>query len=189
MQFSKCEGASLTIKKFAQKLIGSKVWYSGRCTLVWKVVYGLRSRTYINLQASRSLFSRSLLPTASEGEIGKGRPLTVIDGKVYNLSPKGSKYGVSLRQLAEQGFLPTPLASDASTGAIIGQNDQFKATTGLPRKVNKNGKDGGVGLARLVTLLAEPLIVSTGLKKQLNPMFVLEMMGFPVNWTLLPFMK
>jgi hypothetical protein len=53
-------------------------------------------------------------------------------------------------------LLPTPVASDATTGAIIGRNDQFRMTSGLPRKINQNGKDGSVGLARLVQFLPTP---------------------------------
>lgn len=51
---------------------------------------------------------------------------------------------------------PSPVASDAGTGAIIGKEDQFRKTSGLPRKINRNGKDGSLGLARLV-LFQSPL--------------------------------
>jgi len=55
------------------------------------------------------------------------------------------------------GLLPTPVASDATTGAIIGKDDKFYMTkTGMPRKVNRNGKDGSVGLGRLVQLKSFP---------------------------------
>jgi hypothetical protein len=112
------------------------------------------------------------------------------------------------------------MASDATTGAIIGKNDTFRITsTGMPRKVNQNGIDGSVGLARLgiMGMLPTPTaqcekggragikprkghnpltnnlgdtmnyIEQTGKSSQLNPRFVLEMMGFPANWTELPF--
>ena len=120
-----------------------------------------------------------------------------------------------------KGMLPTPVASDATTGAIIGKNDTFRETeTGMPRKVNQNGTDGSVGLARLgkLGMLPTPtaqiikhshkkeywdkriengrqqdlsMIVHghNGLTSQLNPLFVEEMMGFPENWTLLPFLN
>ncbi len=191
-------------------------------------------------------------PTASEAERGSERQLTVKEGKVQNISPKGVKYGMSIRQLAEQGFIPTPMASDATTGAIIGKNDIFVETKGLPRKINQNGTDGSVGLARLVQMLPTPQAsdyVSTVQEKnyslrhlehnsgwtnnmlptptasdknagrrgnapreghnpmtnslkdainyqeqtskcsQLSPQFVMEMMGFPTDWTLLPFLN
>lgn len=59
----------------------------------------------------------------------------------------------SLHDLMKQELLPTPVASDATMGAVIGKEDTFRITsTGMPRKVNRNGQDGSVGLARLVKL-------------------------------------
>lgn len=53
-------------------------------------------------------------------------------------------------------LLPTPQSSDASQGAVIGKEDIYYMTkTGFPRKINRNGKDGSVGLPRLLTLLPE----------------------------------
>jgi len=56
------------------------------------------------------------------------------------------------------GFtVPTPVASDGTTGSVIGKNDSFYETkTGMPRKVNQNGKDGSVGLGRLVKMWPTP---------------------------------
>jgi hypothetical protein len=56
------------------------------------------------------------------------------------------------------GFtVPTPVASDGTTGSLIGKNDSFYETrTGMPRKVNQNGKDGSVGLGRLVKMWPTP---------------------------------
>jgi len=58
------------------------------------------------------------------------------------------------------GFsLPTPVASDATSGAVIGKNDMFYTTsTGMPRKINQNGKDGSVGLGRLVQMWPTPTV-------------------------------
>jgi hypothetical protein len=53
--------------------------------------------------------------------------------------------------------LPSPTASDADRGAIIGAEDEYRITsTGMPRRKNRNGKDGSVGLARLVQILPTP---------------------------------
>lgn len=50
-------------------------------------------------------------------------------------------------------LLPTPVASDATTGAILGAEDVYVWTrTGMPRKITRHGVDGSVGLARLVKL-------------------------------------
>ena len=170
--------------------------------------------------------------------------------KVCNENGKTTFYPV--------GLLPTPMASDATTGAIIGKNDQFVTTrNGTPRKINQNGQNGSVGLARMVRLLPtpnareadkytkkynpnsqmgtaltamaingmlptpaardyQPSVSPQALKRkngkmrtdalcnlpvmlgehhsqnggktsQLNPLFVAEMMGFPPDWTVLPF--
>lgn len=55
----------------------------------------------------------------------------------------------------EKGSLswPTPMASDATTGGIIGKDDKFVMTSnGYPRKVTRHGTNGSVGLARLAML-------------------------------------
>lgn len=57
----------------------------------------------------------------------------------------------------ECSLWPTAVASDASQGAIIGKDDIFYTTsTGMPRKVNRNGTDGSVGLGRLVQMWRTP---------------------------------
>jgi hypothetical protein len=102
------------------------------------------------------------------------------------------------------GLLPSPVASDATTGAIIGKDDTFRQTLGFPRKVNRNGVDGSMGLARLVQLLSTlkaqdcrgesgknvqggmsltDHIRQDGKTFQLNPLFAEEMMGYPIGWT------
>ena len=132
---------------------------------------------------------------------------------------KGVNLQNPLKQMASMGLLPTPMASDATTGAIIGKNDIFVQTKGLPRKINQNGTDGSVGLGRLVQMLPTPTAsdknagrrgnapreghnpMTNSLKdainyqeqtskcSQLSPQFVMEMMGFPIDWTLLPFLN
>jgi hypothetical protein len=66
-----------------------------------------------------------------------------------------------VRRTSESVFgfsLPTPVSSDATSGAVIGKNDTFYTTsTGMPRKVNQNGKDGSVGLGRLVQMWPTPV--------------------------------
>jgi len=113
---------------------------------------------------------------------------------------EGSMHSVTLTRAMTMGMLPTPMASDATTGSIIGKNDIYRETSGLPRKVNQNGKDGSVGLARLIKLtkgrmgdvpsyIQDTMKIGDGKPSQLSPQFVLEMMGFPTDWTLLPFLN
>ena len=134
-------------------------------------------------------------------------------GKLVRMSGKTEqKFGANLANVMNKSaLLPTPTASDASQGAVIGKNDQFYMTkTGMPRKVNASGIDGSVGLARLVrllpTLTASEYIptaknrymgsqhfrgskTSEGLRTTssdpiyLNPSFAEAMMGFHQGWT------
>ena len=82
-----------------------------------------------------------------------GKTLIRTENGFANVDKNGVKWGPSLNDLARNQMLPTPVSSDATTGAIIGEKDTFRITsTGMPRKVNQNGVDGSVGLARLVKL-------------------------------------
>jgi hypothetical protein len=101
------------------------------------------------------------------------------------------------------GFtVPTPVASDGTSGSVIGKNDSFYETkTGMPRKVNQNGKDGSVGLGRLVQMWPSPTAhnakecaspseyrrntptLTAQVGGKLNPMWVEWLMGWPLTWT------
>jgi len=76
---------------------------------------------------------------------------------------KDTKFNRSLFQLQasvlrteekESGsLLPTPVSSDAGAGAIIGKDDRFRMTkNGTLRKINRNNKDGSLGLGKRATL-------------------------------------
>lgn len=65
------------------------------------------------------------------------------------------------------GLLPTPTASDKYTGTT------------------KERKDGASRMSNLKHNIAHQY----GRNSQLNPRFVAEMMGFPVDWTVLPFLN
>jgi hypothetical protein len=82
----------------------------------------------------------------------------------------GDALQVPLKQLAANGMLPTPAARD------------YKGANSLEHLRGENGNkmkhDGQ---------LPNFIKLGTGSTSQLNPRFVAEMMGFPVNWTELPF--
>jgi hypothetical protein len=67
----------------------------------------------------------------------------------------------SLMTMAKMGMLPTPQAQEGDK--ITGMENQDSMT----KRVR----------------------LATGKSSQLNPQFVAEMMGFPVNWTELPFLS
>lgn len=114
-QLEKFSRPTLWVRMFSASLIGMGDWYSTKCRLTWKLRGTKYSRLYFQL-------------------VPKTHPTEGI----------------------EFGLWPTPVTSDATTGAIIGKNDVFKETNGLPRKINQNGTDGSVWLGRLVQMLPTP---------------------------------
>lgn len=193
--------------------------------------------------------SHDLLPTP--------RAMEVVEHPMKAAERTKDRTGTKLNNLssgAKFGLLPTPMASDATKGAIIGENDTFITTkNGTQRKINQNGTNGSIGLARMVQLLPTPnareadkytkkynpksqmgtaltamavngmlpsppardwknsniskeawakrirenrqeelmitIYKATGKTSQLNPLFVEEMMGFPLMWATLPFLS
>jgi len=218
-------------KTFLGYLVGQGDWFSTRCKLTWKMKGTKYNRVYFQLQVSTRptketefgllLSTPSATPAANitqerAKELGwKWRGTSWEDAK-------GVQKNTNLIHQIQMGMLPSPVASDATTGAIIGKNDKFVITkTGMPRKINQKGTDGSVGLARLgkLGMLPTPtaqcskggrkgtnprkgvnpltnnlgdtinFINQTSKSSHLKPQFVMEMMGFPPDWTLLPFLN
>jgi hypothetical protein len=83
----------------------------------------------------------------------------------------------------QRGLLPTPSVSDTE-GAPKRRDQISQGANGNWRRTSDNtGIRFGAKLNDIAPILAE----STGKTSQLNPRFVAEMMGYPVNWTELPF--
>jgi len=145
----------------------------------------------------------SLLPTP----LAQAREQTnfeAYDQRMERLKEKGHKpFTMPLDQMALRGLLPTPTAMD-STNATA----QMKSTQ------VKNGSMHSVTLARAMAMgmLPTPRAADwnpkwpsenwkgdsdlnsvingiNGTRSHLSPHFVLEMMGFPIDWTLLPFLN
>ena len=74
-------------------------------------------------------------------------------------------------QPAHPALLPTPTATDKGTGRVN-------------RSLGKNAKDRPT-LARLVR---ENIPKKDGEIFQLSPLYVADMMGFPLMWTVSPFL-
>lgn len=199
-----------SLKMCVASLLGAKVWYSNKCALTWKAKATKSNRLLFQLSPSMR----------RTGETESGLLLTVTANEsvqdVEKFKKRMEKYpnGTTMPNLATQidGLLPTAVASDATTGGIIGKNDTYYMTkTGMPRKVNQNGTDGSVGLARLMKLLPTPdhndgsrgaakvynphgksqssrtvntlIGVGTGKKLRLQPAMTEWMMGYPEKWT------
>ena len=122
------------------------------------------------------------------------------DLRMQRLVEKGHKpFTMTLDQMALRGLLPTPTAMDSTSATAMMKSSQVKpgsmhsvtltrwATQMLHTpKANdfKNQKksENWKGLD-----LSSQIKEITGSDSLLNPPFVLEMMGFPIDWTELPF--
>lgn len=124
-----------------------------------------------NSQGKTEFMPLELLPTPMATDIHHAE-------RVAELKKRGAK-GLRCRDKGEagangltdwmdfHGLLPTPTASDKNTGTT------------------KERKDGASRMSNLNHNIAHQY----GRNSLLNPRFVSEMMGFPVDWTVLPFLN
>lgn len=87
----------------------------------------------------------------------------------------GQGYSARLNDLMKAGVLPTPAARD------------YQPSVSPQALKRKNGKMRTDALCNLPVMLGEHHSQNGGKTSQLNPLFVAEMMGFPPDWTVLPF--
>ncbi len=200
---------------FAASLIGMEGWYSMRCRLIWKLKATKCSRFYFQLVPSthhtdETEFGLLLkTPTKMDGEVssGKKNPVSGNSGTLAQEIMSGYK-----PTMTKLGMLPTPQAMDMMT-------NPRREITNSGRIVSNQGHNGSAPLKDLAMngMLPTPTaqIVkhghsekywdnrigkrqmdiamwnaeTNGKTSQLSPQFVLEMMGFPTDWTLLPFLN
>ncbi len=165
-------------RMFSALLIGMEGWYSTKCKLTWKLKGTKYSRMYCQLYPSTLPTEETeygLLPTpkAMDGmaeNVNSGKELKLINGSFVNIRPKdGMRFGPSLNDIAKKGMLPTPNARDWKD-------------TGNAEKLAQKAINNQSSVPREIAL-------RTGMSGQLSPQFVMEMMGFPTDWTLLPFLN
>jgi hypothetical protein len=137
-----------------------------------------------------------LLPTVKLTDSHSQRELT--NGE--NISKTtGTKYGLHLTQMAQAMMLPTPTAMDSTNATANMKSTQVKpgsmhsmtltrmmSDVMLPTPRSRDWK-GCEGRREDIPSYIEDTLKITGKTSQLNPRFVGEMMGFPPNWTELPF--
>jgi len=166
---------------FSALLIGTGGWYSRRCRLTWNLKGTKYNRLYFRLRVST-------LPTEGTGFGLLPTPTSVQRDhpeRVEKLKATGAKTMMSraagenrpnsiLDAVNFYGMLPTPTAVDYK-GAY--RPESMKDKTGKFDRTQK--------LANIYTKIKGHQYNSK--TSQLNPHFVLEMMGFPPNWTELPF--
>jgi hypothetical protein len=191
-QYGRFNRHGLWEKTFSDLLIGTGDWYSTRCRLTWKLKGTKYNRMYFQLYPSTLPTEGTefgLLPTPNAMDTMETKALR----KDNNLM-EGGKHGVSLHHLSSHGMLPTPRVKGHGNSHQRIEDGKIDDLTTmarfnmLPTPMASDCGDKVTGLEDqnfLVKMARE----ATGQTSQLNPRFVLEMMGFPPDWTELPFLS
>ena len=188
-------------KMFMDSLIGTKAWSSKKCVLNWRVLGTQYNRYYCQLRAS-------VRPT-TECESGLLlKTPCAADAYSEAMSKKEQKFGHSgtLAQEVQSGFvyqrglLPTPMAMNrnATVEQTQARQENFAAMGMLPTPTTRDHKgansiehmenQNGNKVNHMGQLPNYIKYHSGNDSHQLNPQFVAEMMGFPTDWTILPFL-
>jgi hypothetical protein len=146
------------------------------------------------------------------GGRGLNRDVQSTGTSFYRTNRKGVRFGVNLSDVLASGLLPTPMATEVSHPKRI---TDLKAKGGQTMGSRKNGESRPNGIQDYLTWhglmptvkaqycrhalhdrgksnlgeeIAEAFGDGTSQNSQLSPLFVAEMMGFPIDWTLAPFL-
>ena len=178
-QYEKFNRHGSWAKMFSDLLIGMEGWYSTRCKLTWKLKGTKFNRMYFQLQASTLhtegtgfglLLTPNLVQIAETPEKYQERQKKRTENGFNQAPHPNNKYNCLLSQVLYSGMLPTPAASNykgASSTEDLKARGRFKEKEdNLADQFSQDGKSS-----------------------QLNPRFVMEMMGFPTDWTELPFLN
>lgn len=199
-QLERFNHVTLWGKMLAESLVGQGDWYSRRCKLTWKMRGTKYGRMYFQLAVSMPPIEGigfGLLPTVKASDAdGNSRKLT--DGK--NISKTtGKQYGVSINQLAVSNMLPTPQSRDykgpqgrSYSGVAQDLPGTIQKLYPTPATRDWKGARSTEALersGRTETNSLPDAFHQPGKTSQLNPLFLAEMMGFPPDWTELPFLN
>jgi hypothetical protein len=171
-RLEKLNHVGLWEKTFVGLLVGMEGWYSTKCKLTWKIKDMKYNRFLFQLQVSTLRTEGTefgLLPTPTASAIGEQQSKNQIhiskDGVAKPIRESGIKGNSNLyATLQFRGMLPRPQASDFQPRW---KTENWKGESDLPSVIK------GIN----------------GTHSHLSPHFVMEMMGFPTDWTLLPFLN
>ena len=207
-QLGRFSRPTLWVKMLAASLIGMGDWYSMRCKLTWKLRGTKCSRMYFQLvpkMLHTDGIEFGLLPTPTTQEPTTEAELTP-NGRRKTKDGKDS-HSLNIGRMAAMGLLKTPTRMDGEVSSgkknpVSGNSgtlaqeimSNYKPTMeklgiyATPRARDWKGKNNGTQRGR-GNDIGQDIYEQTGMNGQLNPQFVEEMMGFPENWTLLPFLN
>jgi hypothetical protein len=121
------------------------------------------------------VYQRGLLPTPVTMDYMNPKTDKAIE-KEMTVTRPGRTQLSNLRDVVVRQMLPTPAARDWKGGRAKGTERIDKHTQQIIPKSDLPG-------------VINDFVGEIGKSSQLNPRFVMEMMGFPTDWTLLPFLS
>ncbi len=193
-------------KTFSALLIGQEGWYSTRCRLTWKLRGTKYNRMYFQLVPSthrteETEFGLLPTPTAIQREHPDRVQALQETGatSMFSRANGEARPNSILDHLQFHGMLPTPTAMDSTNATATMKSSQVKEgsmhSVTLTRllctptaQASRGNTSDKRGKGNLTDQIAE-MDLTTSKTSQLNPQFVLEMMGFPTDWTELPFLS
>ena len=173
----------------ARMLLESPIWFNPVVKLTWKRKVIKMKKITRKRYLSKNISS---IPSA-----------TILNVRDIPSNRSLFQLAVSEPRTGETGYglLPTPTAQE---GFNSGKGEIFVTRNNTIRIRNQNGTSSRLGLEGVVKHMLyptptmrdyQPSVSPTGLVQQnggktsrLNPLFVEEMMGYPLMWTTLPFL-
>lgn len=160
-RYEKFSRSTSWAKTFLDSLIVKTEWYSSKCALTWKMKATKSSRLLFQLVPSTHHIegiASGLLPTPTAmmpADIDMEK-LEARRAKAKLSKKNGNGFGMSLNEMAKKELLPTPIAADCG-----------EKLTGLENQDS----------------LTKRVRIMTGKTSRLNPLYVEEMMGYPIGFT------
>jgi hypothetical protein len=127
------------------------------------------------------------------------------DKRMERLKEKGmTSFSMPLKVMAMKGMLPTPTAMDSTNATVNMKSTQLKegsmhsvtltramAMGLLPTPTLQEYTNSTLPPSQIKRNNIPGVLLRQGVSahSQLNPLFVEQMMGFPKNWTALPFLN
>ena len=173
-QFERFNRVGSWARTFSALLIGTGDWYSMKCKLIWKLKGTRYNRLYFQLAPSTHPtdgIGFGLWPTPNCVQRDRSEIAIKHRDEGIPLYKRRDKAGTA-RQFSivdyaiYKGLLPTPRVNDSKNATM--PDSQLTRVDNLTKRFHH---------------------LKDGTTSQLNPQFVLEMMGFPPDWTELPFLS
>ena len=187
-QFGRFAPVGSWARTFSELLIGRGEWFSNRCALTWRLAGTKSNRIYFRLVPSAlptEGTDAGLLPTVQTQGLKRceqGKTVFMPPGLLPTPTPMNSLPPKSDKSWEREMSVSRPGRTKPGNLRDI----PFRAPEMLPTPKTSDcqspGKHGKGGLDLRTAVLSQ-----TGTNFLLNPLFAAEMMGFPVDWTVLPF--